>query len=541
MTEQFTEKEKQIIEKLAKRSELIRNFDDIKVFSDKEQPLASCDVSNGTLYLNTNFPLIPFKKLLAHLDAIIVHETGHLDKRLLAPSTVFNAKKYAEFCKKKGIDRGLINFVTDMEIHYQYNKAKMVKPIQQLKLKKFLTEIRNMIFETDKGDLILSLSYPTTEEQKKVKEIIENRQLTITEKVERIDKMMKKKEGLMGTAITGLILPDVDDENGNSRKAGKKKKGKPEKMPDGKNKGLEKAKSIKKAIEKAGIEGEIREKLASMSFSDEEINELLQKSDKEELLEKIEHLENSFNKIIPSIEETFNREKSNERIHSRGYRLNGYHKLRDITEVTENVEDLVTLGKYDMNGIEIPTKIDRKNAGIVIILRDVSGSIGDGDLAKIVRDTTVGLIQIAKRKNHKIAVIDFHSQVEPIFDSKNEILTKEYNKIMLESMLFKNGYSTLLTKALEFVNKLVTDKNMIEVPINLFIISDSYVDETGKYNFVSKRVNLVGIWCKEEYQESADRNFVALLKSNNGKLYCISKNSEQVIMELIKDYIVGGN
>lgn len=529
----FTKNEKKIIETIAKKSELILNFDDVMVFSNSKMPLAFYNVENRTLYINTNSEILSFKKLLSHLEGIITHETGHSDSRLLVPYNLENAKRYLEFCKKKKIDKSLLNFVCDMEIHYQYNSAKFIKPIQRLKLIKFLTEIRNYCFELDKNDLILSLNYQFTNEQKGVKKIIEDRNIGILEKVEKISKIVKRGKQKMPTEITGLILGS--DENGKGKGKGKK------------DKSIKNAKSIRKQVEKRGEEGEIAEKLSNMGFSNAEIKALLDRENKEDLLEKIGHLDKSFNTILPSIEEANTKEKTNERTHSKGYRLNGYHKIRDITEVTENVEDLVTIGKYDFNDIHIPTKIDRKQVGIVIILRDVSGSIGGGNLAKLVRDTTVGIIQLAKRKSHRIGVVDFHSDVEPIRDSNREILTREYNTLMLDSMKFKYGYSTRLSKALDFINNLVKEKNMQGIPINIFIVSDGYVDETGKFDFVSKRVNLIGIWCRKFYGdkeddalptdiENVDRDFIELFKNNDGKIYQIARNSGKLLMLLMKDY-----
>jgi Mg-chelatase subunit ChlD len=528
------ERRRQIIAAIAKRSNLIKNFSGIRIFEDRKMPLAFVNMETVELFINTDSDFMPFDKMLPNIESLIIHEQGHLDKRLSAPTDLKTALNYQKALRRKKIDHVILNFVLDMEIHHQYNKAKMIRPMQSMKLRQFLTQVRNMAYEQDKTDLILSLEYPTTEEQKQTKAIIEDRQLTIVEKCERIAKILNKKgkDAPKTTTITAIHVPD----------------GSPKSKPSPENKKMEKieerAEDISGEIADAGTAGEIRDKLANMGFSDAEISDLLRREDRGDLIDNIENLEKSMGQMLV-IDQCESRERTHERIESHGHRFNGYHKIRDFREAVENVEELVTTGKYDFNDMMIPTKVSRKNMGMMLILRDTSGSIGSGGLAKIVRDATVGLIKIAKDGNHRIAVVDFHSQPEPILDSKGELFSTEYNRILIDSMNFKSGWSTLVSKAIEYINKVVTEKRMDELPLNVFIISDGQIEESIAKQWASKKVNVIGICAQERegrtgYEHIPD-SFKKLIEQYKGRLYAISKDTTRFWMELLKDHSATSN
>jgi Mg-chelatase subunit ChlD len=546
---EFTKTEKQLIEVLAKKSELIKNFADVKVFSEADKGIVCVNMEDRNLYLNMASKDMPFKSLLKHIEAIITHENGHLDERLLVPSNLEMGQIYTEYCKKNEIPHELLNLVCDMEIHQQYLTQKKIKPIQRLKLMKFLTEIRNMVFEQDKTNIAIAMTYPITEEQKKVKEIIESRNIDIREKIKRVNDLLKKNPQNQKkeiTCITGLIIPDRQKKDGEGKGKGKQKnkgkqKGKKEKSPL-----PQKSKSIKNEVTQKGQDATIRQDLASMGFSDAEIEELLQREDRGELLTKVENLKDSLKNMLPTLEESYSREKTKEKLDSRGHRFNGYHKMRDIREVTENVEDLVTVGQYDLNEIHVPTNVDRKRVGMLIVLRDVSGSIGQGKLAKKVRDVTVGLIEMAQKNGHRIGVIDFHSDVEPIKDAHGKVLTREYRKLLLDSMLFKFGYSTRLDKALNYINRVVEEEKLIDVPLNVFIITDGQVDNVD-IKLISKKVKVTGLLCREYYNDEKDNteptkleyvnsSFTSVIARFKGKLYEITADREKLFTHLLKDY-----
>jgi Mg-chelatase subunit ChlD len=523
------ERKQQIITAIAKRGHLIKNFKGIRVFADRKMPLAFVNIETEEIFINMDSDFMPFDKMLSHIDALIVHEQGHLDKRLLAPTDLKTALSYQRILKKKNVDKVILNFVLDMEIHFQYNKSRMIKPMQSLKLKHFLTQVRNMAYEEDKSDLILSLEYPTTDEQKQTKAIMENRQLTIVEKAERISKIIKKsgKDAPSMTAITEVYIPET------------KSKVKPNAVSKAMRKIGETADDITTDIINEGKAGEIKEKLAGMGFSDIEISDLLKREDRGDLMDNIENLEKSMAQMLV-IDQCEARERTHDRIESHGHRFNGYHKIRDFKEAVENVEELVTTGKYDFNDMMIPTKVSRKNMGIMLILRDTSGSIGSGNLAKVVRDATVGLIKIAKDGGHKVAIVDFHSQPEPVLDSKGNLFSMEYNRILLDSMNFKCGYSTIISKAIEYVNKMVTEKRMDEVPLNVFIISDGQIEDRIAKQWASKKVNVIGI-CAQEREgrigyDDIPRKFTTLIEKYKGRLFVISKETSKFWTEMLKDY-----
>jgi Mg-chelatase subunit ChlD len=459
------------------------------------------------------------------------------------------AQIFKEYCEKNEISHELMNLVADMEIHQQYLTQKKIKPIQRLKLMKFLTEMRNIVFEQDKTNIAIAMTYPITDEQKKVKEIIENRNISMNEKAKRVNDLLKKNPQNQKQEIvcmTGLIIPDKkkeDDGKGKKKKSdGKgKSKGKNDKSPL-----PQKAKSIKREVNKKGQDAVIKQELTSMGFSDAEITELLEKEDRDELLTKVENLKDSFKNMLPTLEESYSREKTKEKLDSKGHRFNGYHKMRDIREVTDNVEDLVTIGQYDLNEIHVPTNVDRKRVGMLIVLRDVSGSIGQGKLAKKVRDVTVGLIQMAQKNGHRIGVVDFHSDVEPITDAIGKCLTRDYKKLLLDSMLFKFGYSTRLDKAFNYVNKVIESEKLADIPLNLFIITDGEVDYND-IQFKARKVKVTGLVCQDYFNEEktakeptdighVSNNFLRVIERFKGKLYEITADREKLFTHLLKDY-----
>jgi Mg-chelatase subunit ChlD len=529
-----------VIEAIAKKSELIKNFNEVRVFAKRGKPLAYVDMSDNThntLYINMDSEIMEFPKLIANIEGLIIHEQGHLDKRLAAPETKERAMHNFEHIKKKKIEPILLNFAYDMEVHFQYNRAKMIKPIQQIKLKKMLTEIRNYAFEKDKTDLILSLNYEITEEQKAARKIIENRSLTILQKAEKINNLIKKSPNSpKATSITEVIQESDYNppENGKGKKQSKATNQRAKELREI----MENADYIKDEVERRAETSSIRDRLAAMGFSDAEINEALERKEGK-LLSKIKDLEKSI-KTLLVIDRCTSKEKTKERTESSGHRLNGYHKIQDIREAVNNVEDLMTTGKYDFSEILIPTKVQRKNMGIMVVLRDTSGSIGEERLQKIVRDTTVGLIKLAKDGGHKIGVIDFHSAPEPVYDSKGNIFTTEYNRLMLDSMAFKMGYSTLLSEAMKLVNKTIEEKGMTDIPINIFIISDGFIERAEKMTFASKKYNLIGICAQETdgklEKDDIPQEFMSLIENNKGKIFGVNRDMEDFWLELLKDF-----
>jgi len=522
--------EKIIIEKLAKNVDLIKNFKDIFLCESSQEWLAYTDVKNKTLYINLNQKTFDFPTLVKILDGLIIHEYGHLDKRLKAPSTT---KRFEQILRKiKKVNKDLLNILFDFEIHHQYLRNKRIKTSYRRKLKVLISEVRDYALEKFKKDklkhplneIVLSLSYPETDFQKQVKKIVENRNYSIVKKYKEIEKLLKKRfkdygkgKGKFSFTEHGIGEPTEEDK----KEEGKGKKSKVK---------IRNKRSIKREIEDEHKKQEVKDRLKHIGgFSDEEVNYLIEKHNVDDLIMMCERLEETLKHILPDINMYDSKQKTRERLKSFGFRLNGYRRIRDISEVVNNVEDLVTIGKYDINGINIPLRIKRKTKGTIIILRDVSGSVSDEPLSRWIRDLTVSLIMFARKKGYRIGVCDFSSNVYPIRDRKGKFLTDDYKILMIESMLFKYGWSTLLSKALRFVNEEIKKEGLDKTNVNIIIITDSYVDNCDDVKIeTKKKVNMIGLWC-DEYAEKPDDEFMKLIKRYEGKIYKINQVKDKLV------------
>lgn len=386
------------------------------------------------------------------------------------------------------------------------------------------------------------MEYPTTKEQKQVKEVIENRNITVIEKAKRIYKLDKAK-GKNTTQYTQMIDEKTEESNVINNETGEIER-KQEATGEIKSKSkklkktLDNAESIGKNIIKEHKTKEAITKLKSMGFSNAEVKALLDRHDIEDLIDKVEDLENSFRSVIPDLENRLSKYKTKEKVESKGNRINGYKRLNDYSKVTENIEDFVTIAKHDLDEMRIPYKVDRKRSGTVVLLRDVSGSMTGGEIGKLARDITVTLIKLAQKNQHRIAVLDFHSDIEIVKDSKGKVLTNEYNTILIDSMKFKRGYSTCLARALNYIDELIVKEKVDNIPINIFIITDSYVDFDEEQSKMknAKKLNMVGLWCDVDDDDETDRDFAKTIEVNKGKLYHINKVKDKIVSTLHKEY-----
>jgi Mg-chelatase subunit ChlD len=524
-------KHERIIKHLAKNFSIVKNFEDICVTKTDMPTVAFVNIKDRILYINLNSKIMDFDEIMKCLNGMITHENGHLDKRFKVPSDVKTRLSHLEEIERLKIPKEYLDFVYDMEIHYQYNIRKNISPRNRIDLQEFLTMTRNKVLNTNPKDLILSMEYPQTKEQSFVKSVIENRNLSVIEKAKRIYKADKSK-GKNITELT-IIIDQKNDREGRGRVKGKKR---------GKNEGkikkaIEKSESIGKRIIKENKRKLAIEKLKSMGFSNEEINELLEKHDISDIISKVDYLEDSFKSVIPDLENRLSKQRTKEKIESKGQRINGYKRLNDYSKVTENIEDFITTSKHDIDDMRIPYKVDRKRSGTVVLLRDTSGSMTEETIGKMARDITITLIKLAQKNRHKVAVIDFHSVVQPIEDSKGNVLTTQYNRLMLESMSFKSGYSTRLAHALHYVDKLIKENNLKDIPINIFIITDSYVDYNEDLSKLknAKKVNMVGLWLDVD-SDIIDDNLESTIKANNGKVYHINRIKDKLVTVLHKEY-----
>jgi hypothetical protein len=507
-------KRKQLVEKLAKDVELIKNFDDVKVIDIANNLLAFTDIEKRILYINIGQTWIPYADFLKHVHGLIVHELGHLDRRLKAPSSDKVHVKYINKIGEKDVDTDTLNFLYDMEIHYQYNVRGFVKPSHKQKLREMLNLIRTKVFEENPTDPILSLEYPQTEIQKRIKTIVEDRSLKFVEKYKLIKEEIKKYEGQISSCISKIL-------------SGKKLTKEERKIKEA----IEKqAKSIVEDVKKQQKKDEIRDKLRGFNFSDDEINELVEKRDVNELVENIKNLEECMRDINTVLEKTSVREKVRNHLKSEGHRLNGYHKFHDFDELVEEPEELL-LSKRDIDSIEIPTLIRPQSKGIIILLRDTSGSVSYPPMDRLVRDITISLIKLAKKKGCKIAVMDFHSQPEPFYDRKGDWITTDYNIVLLDAMKFRTGFSTRMRDAIERFNKELKKAGKEKEKVNLFIVSDTHVDNCDSVKIENPNCKVVGISCVNKADISS--NFSEFMKRHRAKVFQITQNKEGLVAELV--------
>lgn len=523
---------KAIIKKLAGRVELCKNFEDIIVVENPKMPsVAGVNMKTKELYINLSNDFLTFNELLNNIVGIMAHENGHNDNRLKVPCNYVIFDEHVKELKRHKIRlddaKFWLNFVYDMEIHHQYNKRCYLKPKMQIALQEFITLTRNRVFEKSKDDLVLSLSYPTTNIQKKVKSIIEDRNITVVEKVIKLIKATQDKKGkgkgkgIKVSKIT-VIIEGSDNEDDNGKNNDKSKK--------------VKAVRIKHDIEQEHGKNELINKLKSIGFSEEEIMQVLKRENISDEIDKIQYLEDSLKDIVPNLDNERSKQKTREKCKNGGYRINGYKRLSDISDITKNIEDMATIGKYDINDIRIPYKISRMARCNMLILRDTSASINCSPINKMVRDITVTLIKMAKKNRYKIGIVDFHSHVEPIYDKSGNILTDNYNMLLLDSMDFKLGSSTRLTEAIKFVNDEIIGKNK-DIPLNVFIITDGEVNYEEGVKFNGNNIVVRGICTLKNDDSEIHPHFRnTVIKDNKGKIYKVYHSTiNKLITELVKD------
>ncbi|RKZ09931.1 hypothetical protein DRQ25_04705 [Candidatus Fermentibacteria bacterium] len=481
-------------------------------------------------------------------NGIVVKNCGHLDSRLRVPATAEINKEIIDLCKDEegNYSHDLLNIVFDMEIHFQYNIRGRAKVSHRRKLREMLTLLKSKL---PPEDLLLCFEFQETEVQRGAKEIMSDRTIPVVEKYRRIYALLEEKgqidedgevgEGLQSiTDVVGGVGGGERDEGiGNGEGGGEKPSGEGGDSVSEASSLDEESTSIKGDIENKAKEKNIMSKLEGLGFSDAEINTLIEEKDVDDLLMIIEHLEKSFSRVLPDLYSREGKEKTREHIRGKGNRMNGFRKMRDIDEITENPEDLITVGQYDLEEIRIPQKVRRKNKSIVFILRDVSGSVSSEPLSRIMRDTTVAIIEIAKKRGCQIAVMDFSTDTHPIKDSRGKILTKEYGTILAKSMLFKTGTSTILSKALKRTDQIIEEEKQKENNINIFIITDSYIDNCNKTEMTAKKINMVGL-CKYGVF-GVDENLTNLVKKFRGEIYSLDAVEDKLVATLYDSF--GGN
>jgi len=516
-----------IIFEIAKRSELVDNFKDIKVFSqsnnwnsnDDNLIYAFTDTKKRILYLNNRLNE-------SQILPLCVHEVGHLDKRLKSPKGMEDF--YFEMSKDNEEMKQILNYVFDMNIHMKYSK--MIPNSYNILLRKFLTEQRNRIYENDSDNLILALEYPKTQLQKQVRTIMFDKNMRDYDKAKRILKLIKKKQ-------------KEGQGKGKSKGGCKGKQGQGQSQSNGYNIGnltytetkvilddkertsiSRKSESIKNDItEIRKTIDELKNKIASMGFSNEQGERILNiiKTDNIEYFTKnLERVKDMF--VLAEKTYTKIKEKNKKNLKDYG-KMIGYRRMKDVNDLIRNPIDTLLLSDYDLNDIRIPKFQDNKQRTTnLVVIRDTSGSLSDEPINSIVRDLVVSMIQLSKKSNYKVGVIEFDTNAEVIYqngDSKDEI-GNDYQTLILQSLFNKYGGSTNLSLAIKKLNNIIEKYNLTNEHFNVVIITDRETDEAQKIKVNDDKLKLIVLTTENRYSNYLDsfEKFMKLHK-NTKTLY----------------------
>lgn len=471
-----------VIKRLAEDMPLVRKFNSVNILHSENKGFLACvNMHNKGLYINASNDFMHPSDLVRTIRGLILHETGHLNDYLAVPSSKEIGLKHSKQVKKAKADAGILNWVYDLEIHYQANERGLFLKGDQLDLMEFLSAVRGSMEKVEpKSPLLCMEDGPKTEFQEKVKAIIEKRNRGVVWKTIEIDKLWKKEfpnQGKCSCKKEGKKKGECDSCKGAGRKLTvvvvdnkqmKELTGKHHKVKNITEKIEDEAelKKLEEKVKRAGISaGTVSETVRYFKREGDPIEQM------EELVESLKDMMKFDSGFLKS---TVSEEKT-------GSRLNGVRPIRDIHEVTENVEHLVTDGKYDIESIKIPRKIKRKLKGYAFIIRDVSGSIAMEDVSKVVRDSTMFILSECKKAKHKVCVIDFDTNTYTMTDRDGQEITERHEEILCKSSYLKVGGGTDLGVAIDKLNIMVKENKLMDIPINVYVITDS---EIQKYHSV---------------------------------------------------------
>jgi len=559
-----------VIKRLAEDMELVRKFKSINVLHSENKGFLACvNMHDRGLYINASNDFMHPSDLVRTIRGLILHETGHLNDYIAVPSSKEIGVKHMKQVKKADADAGILNWVYDLEIHYQANEKGLFHKGDQLALREFLSAVRGAMEKAEpKNPLLCMESGPKTEFQVKVREIIEKRNKSVVWKAIEIDKLWKKEGPKQGMCQNCKGTGQV-----------KGKDGKPEKCKECDGKGHKEARKLTVVV----VDDEQMEKLAGKHNKVDDITKKIEKEAKlKELQEKIEKTGISAGNISEAVKYFESKGNPLERMEElakslvdmmkfdsgflkstvseekTGSRLNGIRPMRDIHEITENVEQLVTDGKYDIESIKIPRKIKRKLKGYAFIIRDVSGSIAFSDVSKVVRDSTMFILSECKKARHKVCVIDFDTNTYTMTDKDGKEITDRHEEMLLKSSYLKVGGGTDLGVAIDKLNILIHKEKLVDIPINIYIITDSEISHYHRIRNSFDKNDGKGVAMKdmkvnhnkftitglvyntsdrEDYGNGklhVDPEFKAFIQNNGGKTFFIRLDDTQKLVKGLK-------
>lgn len=547
---------KEIIEKLAEQSGIVEQFNRVYVLHSKRDDFVACvNMKDKSLYINANQSLVKPGVLLRTLKGCMLHETLHINKFLGIPGTAKRGKEHSDFLRDKGVEHGVLNWIYDLEGHYQANERGFFNPIQELELREFLTATRTAMLKKDADNPLLALEHCKTDEHRKIKRVIEDRGLSVTQKAIEVDKILRK--GDKGCSGNGQVSQKGQPVNGDGQGSTSQGEQKEQKQgePDKTTVVVGIAKGDDDFLEDDYEDGRVND-ITSEVVEEAEYQEMARKVQKagglnagtardvvkyykdkagfsgsaKALLKKLEEAL----KEMKGIDDGFMKDKR--AFDKFGTRINGYRNYRDVGELLSNPEGVVIDGEVDINSVKVLDKVKRKTKGIMFILRDVSGSICSSPTDKVVRDATMFLISEAKRKKHRACVIDFAYGTSVIWDSKERAVTDEWEGLLCKSAMLKSGGGTSLTSAIKRLNAVIEDEQISrDIPITVFVITDTRIEHFGSSipgaaMIRHNKVNVVGLIYTDGC--GADYDFVNWFKFHKGKMFEIKLSADK---KLIKD------
>lgn len=499
------------------------------------------------------------------VNGLVVKNCGHINRYLGVPGTKERGVEHGKNVKKGKGDPGALNWVYDLEIHFQAIEKGVFSKGDQLELMDFLSVTRASMEKAEPTSPMLCMeSGPKTELQEKVKVITDDRSKGVVKKAIEVSKLWEQHQKQKGSGDGGS---QGSGQGGGKGKCTCKEEGKEpgtcdhcKRSREGRkltvvvygDEDMRKVAGEHHAVEE--ITGKIEDESKIKELSDKVIKCGINKGTVEDVvkhfkrtgrpLERMGELLKSLKDMLTVdsgfLRSTVTEEKS-------GSRLNGVRPIRDIHEVTENVEQLATDGRFDLEGVRIDKKVKRRQKGYVFIIRDVSGSICDEHVSKVVRDSTMYLIGECKKAKHKVCVIDFNTDSYAIVDKKGKEVTDEHEELLCKSTYLKAGGGTELGVAIDRMNSIIKKNGLEDIPINIYIITDSGISDYhrfrgGKVEHISKvkiqhnKYNLNGLVYNESIgsKHDVDEAFRRFMKANHGRTFFIELDDTKKLVKGLK-------
>jgi Mg-chelatase subunit ChlD len=179
-------------------------------------------------------------------------------------------------------------------------------------------------------------------------------------------------------------------------------------------------------------------------------------------------------------------------------------------------------------------KITRKQKGIVVIIRDISGSVCEYPTDRVVRDATLFLISECKKAKHRMSLIDFASYSNQVPDKSGNILTTEYDNIMLKSSFLKGGGSTRIQYAIKRLNDMIAKENLSNIPLNIYVITDTFISNIYGENELKinhPKFNLTTIAYNNSERHLITKDYNRFNRMNNGKIFFIELSPDKKLIK----------